>query len=288
MVAAGITNNPLLEFQTVRFSENLVPAPGLVDRGSASTDKAGRAFGYDGHAGAVHVIYTWVAQAPADIRLQVAGGLGARNKGNVDIRLFARDALDENGAPTPVARDKSVPPDGETREIVLRTPHSGLHWIEVRSAGDRSRVRFVDPTLAHTVESGVERPRFSVLQDWRLCFYVPKGTMLVGGYTDDLHGALRDGLGKKVLSFDALAQPGNFSVPVPPGTDGRVWWFEQCRGRRVLMTVPPYLAPSPAELLLPAEVVETDRQTGTPADKEHGRRTGDYAHEPEDGTEDGH
>ena len=158
----------------------------------------------------------------------------------------------------PVARDKSVPPDGVAREIVLRTPHHGLHWIEVRSGGDRSQVRFSDPSMAHTVESGVERPRFSVIQDWRLCFYVPKGTTLIGGYTDDLRGVMRDSSGKSVFAFSDLKRPGNFSVPVPAGEDGKVWWLEQCRGRRILMTVPPYLAPSPAELLLPSEVVERD------------------------------
>ncbi len=258
IVQSGIAANPLLDFETIRFSDQLAPAPKLVPAGTEPESGAKRAGGYDGHAGSVHVIYTWVDQGPSDIRLQVTGGLGARNKGNVDVRLFTRDALDENGTPAPVARDKSVPPDGETREIVLRTPHSGLHWLEVRSAGDRSRVRFVDPTLAHTVESGVERPQFSVLQDWRLCFYVPKGTARIGGYTDDLHGVMRDGSGKTVLAFASLAHPGNFSVPVPAGTDGQVWWLEQCRNRRVLMTVPPYLAPSPAELLLPAEVVERD------------------------------
>jgi hypothetical protein len=47
-------------------------------------------------------------------------------------------------------------------------------------------------------------------------------------------------------------------VPVKPGEDGRLWKFHQCAGQRLLMTVPPYLARSGKELLLPAEVVEKD------------------------------
>jgi hypothetical protein len=47
---------------------------------------------------------------------------------------------------------------------------------------------------------------------------------------------------------------------VPPGLDGRLWKFHQCAGERRLMTVPPYLARNERELLLPAEVVEKDRQ----------------------------
>lgn len=258
IISAGIASNPALAFATVSYSGNLVPAPALAAGRDVGAAPDKRFHGYDGHAGAVHVIHTWVAQAPAAITLQVTGGLAARNKGNVDIRLFSPVALGEGGAPEPVALDKSVPPDGVEREIVLRTPHQGHHWIEVRSAGDRSRVRFADPLMAHTVESGFERPRFSVIQDWSLCFYVPQGTTVVGGHSDNLHGALYDSTGKSVFDFSGMEHPGNYSVPVPEGQDGKVWWLKQCRGRQVLMTVPPYLAPSPAELLLPAEVVARD------------------------------
>jgi len=45
---------------------------------------------------------------------------------------------------------------------------------------------------------------------------------------------------------------------VPPGEDGKLWRFEQCSGDRMLMTVPPYLARSAEELLLPKEVVDRD------------------------------
>ena len=51
-------------------------------------------------------------------------------------------------------------------------------------------------------------------------------------------------------------KPGFSNVAVPSGEAGRLWKFEQCSGDKMLMTVPPFLARSAAELLLPREVVE--------------------------------
>jgi hypothetical protein len=53
---------------------------------------------------------------------------------------------------------------------------------------------------------------------------------------------------------------GWFRVPVAAGQDGRLWKFVNTQGERLLMTVPPYLARSEQELLLPKEVVEVDQR----------------------------
>jgi hypothetical protein len=47
-------------------------------------------------------------------------------------------------------------------------------------------------------------------------------------------------------------------VSVPDGQDGQLWRFRYARGPVRLLTVPPYLARSGDELLLPREVVERD------------------------------
>ncbi len=260
ITAAGIADNRLLDFKPVSFSGDLVPALGLgLDDTPLRTrrDYPGR---YDGHARAVHVIYTWVDRAPRDISLLVKGGLARRNQGNVDVRLIALAAIDEGGEPRPVAIDHSVPPDGQERLIALRTPHQGLHRVEVRSGGDRSVVRFADETMPHTLESGIERPYFDVIQRWNLYFYVPRGTRQVGGYAAAVNGSMLDGAGQEIFKFSELGHPGYFCVRVPEGQDGRLWKMHQCTGRRILMTVPPYLAASLEELLLPSEVVIRDRQ----------------------------
>ncbi len=90
---------------------------------------------------------------------------------------------------------------------------------------------------------------------WDLYFYVPQGTKLVGGYSDSTRGRMLDGDGKLVFDFSSMDAAGYFSVPVERGQDAAFWKFEDSRGSRMLMTVPPYLAPHPTELLLPQEVV---------------------------------
>ncbi len=52
--------------------------------------------------------------------------------------------------------------------------------------------------------------------------------------------------------------PGYWSVPVAPGQDGKLWILQGMKGQIMLMTVPPYLARSADEMLLPAEVVKAD------------------------------
>ena len=86
---------------------------------------------------------------------------------------------------------------------------------------------------------------------------MPKGTAVVGGFAEGA-GRLVDGSSKMVHEFGG--KPGYFSAPVGKGEDGKLWKFEFTSGRRVLLTVPPQMARSVDELLLPKEVVEKDSQ----------------------------
>lgn len=70
-------------------------------------------------------------------------------------------------------------------------------------------------------------------------------------------GTLRDGAGNTVFTFDAR-RPGYHSIPVPKAQAGTLWKFHQCTGRRLLLTVPPFLARTATELLLPRNVVARD------------------------------
>jgi hypothetical protein len=67
-----------------------------------------------------------------------------------------------------------------------------------------------------------------------------------------------DADGNVVHQFIFSERTSYFCVPVPPGQDGRLWKFEKGGGRRLLMTVPPYLARCAEEMLVPREVVEAD------------------------------
>jgi hypothetical protein len=136
--------------------------------------------------------------------------------------------------------------------VKLETRFAGRHRIEAVGGG-AVRVDFPAGRPV-TIESSFERPG-ELHGRWSLYFYVPKGTKLVGGFAEGV-GKLLDAEGSLALTFEN--RPGYFSVPVPTGHDGRLWKFEFCSGDKMLMTVPPYLARSAEELLLPKSVVEQD------------------------------
>ncbi len=117
-----------------------------------------------------------------------------------------------------------------------------------------------------TAKSGIATPGVTshFRGQWSLYFYVPKGTHVVGGWASRIanwapriSGKLLDSSGREAFDF-GKADEGWFRVPVPEGEDGKLWKFENSQGQRLLMTVPPYLARTSEELLLPSEVVEKD------------------------------
>lgn len=258
-VSAGISNHPLanLTFTPAGFSEEWVSAgPLRLPAAPAAELAAGRG---------VQTFFTWITHAPTTIELRVAGGLIAhyRDRGNVKVEVRRLGGPSETGDADPVvATDASVPPDGEEHTVRLAIPEPGLHRITVSDGHDMTRVAWPDGTPV-SMRSTLDEPLVTSGR-WTLCFYVPKGTTVVGFFSDG-EGDLVDASGRVALKVDDRPKSAAFhAVPVPPGQDGRVWWFRNVAGTRRLMTVPPALARSPAELLLPREVVEKDAAADRP------------------------
>ena len=263
ILAAGIAANEptVLDFEAVSYSEALVPAAPL---NLPDVKPASRPERFRGHRRA----YVWLeAGRPADaskdgtpdgrrLPLEVTGGLIAHYRDRGHVRITLRAADDEAAAPRRVDGDRSVPPDGEPREVLLRSPRAGLHVLAWRDGRDMTRL-VLPEAVPVTFRSSLADPLETVGR-WSLYFYVPRGTRKVGGYATHPSGRLLDAQGRTALAFDAMDRPGYFSVEVPAGQDGRLWKFEHCAGSRMLMTVPPYLAARPADLLLPREVVAAD------------------------------
>ena len=200
------------------------------------------------------------AQAPAEFTLKVT----VQRVWNLrPHKITLTSPLEVTGKPVDVS--DIVRPDGKTYDVKLKTTHPGLHQVDVTDGGDYTRIVWPDG-MPVTLPSAFDMPHVSshFRGGWTLYCYVPKGTQVVGGWAariaqwaPRISGVLKDGAGHVVFDF-GQSEDGWFRVPVPTGQDGKLWKFENSQGTRQLMTIPPYLARSGAELLLPSEVVEHD------------------------------
>jgi hypothetical protein len=240
LVQAGIRQRPLLDFEPVSFSAKLVPAAPLklppVKEGNMGLYYRG-----------TNQFFTWL-ERPGTLKVQAKAGVIYTNSGAGQLALYP--AAEPEGK---AVAEGQAPPDRQFRELELASTYAGLQRLEGAGGGG---IGLTFPSeMPITVQSSPENP-FQFHGRWTMYFYVPRGTQVVGGFASG-PGKLRDGAGKEVTTFEA--KPNHFSVPVAPGQDGTLWRFENTAGVRHLMTVPPYLARSARDLLLPEEVVEKDR-----------------------------
>ncbi|HZH72870.1 MAG TPA: DUF4838 domain-containing protein [Mariniphaga sp.] len=251
-------NEDDINFKPISFSEDLVPAREMLNLPEVSTGDLGRFNRFRGR----QKIFTWLNRAcNSELHLAVTGGLIEyyRDRGNVRFKLFFphKTKID------PVFTDESVPPDGETYQVVLKSTYEGLHQLEWDDGDDQTLISW-EEGIPMTVKSSATEPA-KLLDNRKLYFYVPKGTEIVGGFTSGHNNGrtqVYDGAGNQVyIMGNVEGGEGYFSIPVPQGQDGKLWSFRKAYGTQVLMTVPPYLARNEKELLLPREVVEADGLT---------------------------
>lgn len=254
----GIENNqPVdMDFQTRNFGEELQPAftalklPDLPPGKLPPVPQDWQNY------------LVWVDKAPAEIKLKVTVKHVWNNRPHL-ISLFSPKAVDIKAVDT----SDICRPDGKEREVILKTPYPGLHRVLLRDGGDYSYIKWPEETpvtLPASMETQGVKNQFRGA--WTLYFYVPKGTKHVAGWASRIaswapriSGKLVDPDGQAVIDF-SKTEDGWFKTPVKPGQDGKLWKFVDSQGDRRLVTVPPYLARRPQDLLLPKEVIETDRQ----------------------------
>jgi hypothetical protein len=237
----GTAKHALLDFKPVSFSEELVPPAGLTLGPGPSAQPDGLPMR------GRRTFYLWVAKAPGEVRLTVTAGLIAHYRDRGAAKLTLYPVNDELGR---VASEAAVPPDGQPREVLLATQFDGLHRLEVTDGNDMTQVNW-PAGFPMVLEASLES-RPSLSRRWTLYFYVPAGTREVGGYAN-ADGVMETPDGKKVFTFPTAE--GFFRVPVPPGQDGRLWRLRQVGGGVYLMTVPPFLARSAEEMIVPKEIL---------------------------------
>ncbi|MCA9042389.1 MAG: hypothetical protein KDA65_18695, partial [Planctomycetaceae bacterium] len=171
---------------------------------------------------------------------------------NVKVELWKVGGSSETGEnETLIATDQSVPPDGKKYQVKLLAKEPGLYKLRLTDGGDMTRISW-GTDLPFTISASMENPPQYKLR-MNHYFYVPQGTEvigLLGGGT----GRILDPQGREALLLEDRLQS-YYSVRVPVGLDGKLWSIRSANQNFRLMTVPPYLAGSPEQLLLPAEVV---------------------------------
>lgn len=244
-------------FEPVAFSTNLRPAAKALNLPHVEPGQ------YPTVPQNSQTYYIWLDQVPATISLKVT----VQHVWNLRPHQILLTWLGEDGEQEQADSSDVVRPDGKTYDVNLTSQHAGLHRVDIRDGGDHTRI--VRPEgMPVVIPSGADTSGAAnhFRGQWSLYFYVPKGTKVVGGWAEriaqwapPLSGTLRDGDGQVRYTF-AQDRAGWFAVPVPPEQDGRLWKFDQSHGLRLLMTVPPYLARTAGDILLPEEVIARDSQ----------------------------
>lgn len=240
-IAEGIQNNEIADFTPVSYSDELVSAEPLKLDTSLP-------MGTHGYTRGKHVFLLWLDE-PGTIPFEInAGQIAVHPTAQVTMNVYA----EENPTDEPVAVVKA-PMDRTFHSREMTSKYKGLHRIEMLDSGRGMMIRWPQGVRVSIPSSGQEQ---SLIRGrYHLYFYVPKGTRVVGGYSDG--GAkVFDSKGREY--YVLTTTPGYFSIPVPEGEDGKTWSLSG-GGRKLLMTVPPYMARHPSELLLPREVVEADK-----------------------------
>jgi len=237
----GIARNAVVDAPPVAYGRDLSPIEPALGADLPRLDDSQRGRGEQ-------VFWTWADKAPWALELRVTGGLIAhyRDRGNVKMQLFSVAV----GREELVAENSEVPPDGAPRTVTLRSPRSGLHKLVVNDGHDLTEVLWPEG-LHRTMEISAES-QWSPSGRRSAYFYVPRGTRTLVGYASPASGAtICDSCGKVVFKLSDLSAPDHFQAPVPPGEDGAFWSVRGAAGTFLLLSVPPYCARHPKELLLP-------------------------------------
>jgi len=145
---------------------------------------------------------------------------------------------------------------GTLSEIEVRLPRAGVYRLALDSARSTRTYRPIfEPRVKHVYEQSAERSTY--IQYFAPgYFYVPKGTKAVRlNYSGNLQIKAPSWAKAKHYGADT---PGLLVIPVG-ADDGRVWEIPYpIASRFELLNVPPYVAPTKANMLVPEEVLEKD------------------------------
>ena len=243
MVSAGVEHNKLLSFKPVKFTDELRPFPITGTERFDSLEHRGR-----------RNYYTFIADPSNPIVLKFTGGLIYRDRGNVRAELYQIGGASETGERiTFICEDTSTPPDRQTYSVSLKAREPGLHKIVVDDGDDKTKIEWSAGT-PFVFDAG--HPTMLVLQrSGGFYFYIPPGTKVLGFYARCRAGGIHNSAGEQVLRFTSSSPIGYFALDVPVSEGGKLWSYSGGTGDFSFLTVPPVVALSGDEMMLPLEVI---------------------------------
>ena len=183
------------------------------------------------------------------------------------LRIRSRETLDPNQPifislvdthdPEGEASSKhEVAADMEWHTLELKAGESSIYSIEVTDLAGTCEIEW--PKEAPVFIPAGEGKSTTISNVYDAWFFVPSGVEVIGGYSDQASGRITDIEGNVLFDFKEHPSAEYFSVPVPPSDKGRFFKIEDARDKKLLLTVPPYLARRPSELGVPEECLSNE------------------------------
>ena len=202
--------------------------------------------------------YTWIENAPREIRLEVSTGHIYDVRGPATVELAHRGAIGVEKVGFYPVDSTEVPEDKQWHEVKFLAKRKGLYRITWDERVSGTRVKWPEGWPRTVLSSEGADKQVSGRHSWY--FYIPKGTRVIGAYDQSGAGSLHNADGELILDFSSTPKD-YLSIEVPEGQDGRLWSVRALSGRFRLQNVPPFAAGTAEDLLLPKEVVDRDSKT---------------------------
>lgn len=155
-------------------------------------------------------------------------------------------------------------PNVRLENVEFELPKAGEYRVEI--VGDC--VLQVPADAAFVFEASPTQPAW-IDYSGPQYFYVPRGTKEIYLDAEPKVGLVPPGAKSKIEINPTNRVPGQMYavVPVPSGTDGRVWrTTPDTRGRLLFLNIPPLLSLNRETILVPREVVDPSEANSTAAD----------------------
>lgn len=244
-MAEGIARHQIHDFEPVAFSRRLQP----YQPASVALEEEDADYGLVIRQRGTGSLYLYSERAESTFRFRVSGGHLYGNRGPVKLALYA----DAHALVDVPIWTRDIPEDKTIHEIQIETPYTGLHRLDISDGDDRTEISW--PVGQYAVFPVSMQEQAAVTNAEPFVFYLPEGARTVSGYSSSTLGRIWSEAGEVMYEFSATEGPGYFSVAVPEIAGGQIWKISGFRNReqKLLLTVPPFIARSASELLVPQE-----------------------------------